>query len=248
MITRYRIAMLGLLASVLVTPAYAITADEIVASHIAARGGAAALKTVKSIRRVGHLVIPGVNLNISASTLVVRGTGVRDEFTLQGLTQITAFDGKEGWKVNPFEGRKDAEHMSADEAKPMVLQADIDSPLLESQAKGHRVEYLGVDDVDGTPAYKLRVHLKTGDEVLYYIDPDTFMVIRDVQKQTVRGAEQETETDYGEYEKIGGIYLPMTEQSGPKNSDSSQKQELVFDKAETNVIADAAVFAFPVHK
>ena len=248
MINRFRIAIVSLTTALLVAPAFAVTADEIIASHIAARGGVAALKAIKSIRRRGHFVIPGANLDISATTLVARDGGVRDEFTLQGLTAINAYDGKEAWKINPFQGRKDPEHMSNDEAKPLVLQADLDSPLLDAQAKGHRVEYLGLDEVDGTPTYKLRVHLKSADEVLYYIDPDTYMIIRDVQKQTVRGAEQETETDYGEYEKVAGVYVPMTEESGPKNSDSSQKQQLVFDQAEANTAVDTVVFSFPVPK
>jgi len=242
------LALLATLTLTLATPASALDADQIIASHIAARGGAEALRSVKSIHRQGHLVIPGANFDISASILVVRGSGVRDEFAMQGLTFINAYDGKEAWKVDPSEGRKDPERMSADEAKSLVLQSDLDSPLVDYKAKGHSVEYLGLDDVDGTPAHKLRVHLKSGDEVVYYIDPDTYMIIRDVQKQLVRGAEQETETDYGEYEKAGGVYVPMTEDSGPKNSDSSQKQQIVFDKAEVNVAADAAQFAFPVRK
>ncbi len=242
------IAFVSAVAMLMPAPVLAATAQEIVASHIAARGGLESLKAVKSIRRDGRLIFPGANLDIKASTLVVRGGGVRNEYTLQGLTAIDAFDGKEAWKVSPFEGRKDPEHMSADEGKPLLLQSDLDSPLVDAAAIGHSVEYLGLDDVDGTPAHKLRVHLKSGDEVLYYIDPDTFMIIRDVQKQKVRGAEQEIETDYGEYEKIGGVFVPMTEQTGPKNSDSSQKQQLVFEKAEANTTADVAVFAFPVHK
>ena len=248
MTNRISLTLLACVAVLGVAPAGALTADEIIASHLAARGGTEQLRSIKSIRRQGHLHIPGANLDISASTLVVRGGGVRDEFTLQGLTAINAYDGHEAWKVSPFEGRKDPEHMSADEAKPLVLQADLDSPLLDYGAKGHSVEYLGLDEVDGTPAHKLRVRLKSGDEVVYYLDPDTFMIIRDVQKQTVRGAEQETETDYGEYQKVGGVYVPMTEDSGAKDSDSSQKQQLVFDTADANVAVDAAVFAFPVHK
>ncbi len=239
------VALIGVLAAV---PARAIDADQLIAKHLEARGGAEALRALKSVHRQGHLIIPGANFDISASTLVVRGSGVRAEFSLQGLVFINAFDGKDAWKVDPSEGRKDPERMSADEAKPLLLQSDIDSPLLDYRTKGHSVEYLGLDDVDGTPTHKLRLHLKSGDEVVYYIDPDTYMIIRDVQKQLVRGAEQETETDYGEYEKVGGVYVPMTEDSGPKNSASSQKQQLVFDTAEVNNAADPAQFAFPVHK
>ena len=248
MINKTALAILAAIALLPAVPARAIDADQLIAKHIEARGGAESLRALKSVQRKGHLIIPGANFDISASTLVVRGSGVRDEFALQGLMYINAFDGKEAWKVDPSEGRKDPERMSADEAKPLLLQSDIDSPLLDYRAKGHSVEYLGLDDVDGTPAHKLRLHLKSGDEVVYYIDPDTYMIIRDVQKQLVRGAEQETETDYGEYEKVAGVYLPMTEDSGPKNSESSQKQQLVFDTAEVNTTTDLAQFAFPVRK
>jgi hypothetical protein len=248
MIKMTALTILAALALLPTAPAAALDTDQLIASHIAARGGAEALRALKSIRRQGHLIIPGANYDISASLLVVRGGGVRNEVSLQGLTQINAYDGKEAWKVDPFEGRKDPERMSADESKPLLLQADIDSPLVDYKSKGHSVEYLGLDDIDGTPAHKLRVHLKSGDEVVYYIDPDTYMIIRDVQKQLVRGAEQETETDYGEYEKAGGVYVPMAEDSGPKNSDSAHKQQLVFDSVEANGPAELAQFAFPVRK
>jgi len=244
-LNRFRLALLACVVAGAAAPALAITADDIIASNINARGGAEKLKAIESLKREGHLVVPGANYDIRISTLVARGGKVRNEFTLQGLTEVDAYDGKDAWKIDPFEGRKDPARMSADEAKPLVLESDMDSPLVDYRAKGHTVEYLGLEEVDGTPAHKLRVHLGTGDEVLYYIDPDTFMIIRDVQKQFVRGAEQETETDYGEYEKVNGVYVPMTEESGPKNSASSDKQQFVFDKAEANIAVDAAVFAYP---
>jgi hypothetical protein len=228
-LNRFRHSIIACTLAFAAQAAFAITADEIIASN----------------KREGHLILPGANYDIRATALVARGGKVRNEYTLQGLMAVDAFDGKDAWKIDPFQGRKDPARMSADEAKPLVLQSDLDLPLVDYRAKGHTVEYLGLEEVDGTPAYKVRVHLKTGDEVLYYIDPDTFMVIRAVQKQFVRGAEQETETDYGEYEKVNGVYVPMTEDSGPKNSDSSQKQQLVFDKAEANIAVDAAVFAYP---
>jgi outer membrane lipoprotein-sorting protein len=119
---------------------------------------------------------------------------------------------------------------------------------VDAKAKGHRLEYLGTEDVDGTPAHKLRVRLAWGDEVTYWIDPDSWMVIRDRQKQTVRGAEQIVDTDYGEYEKVGGVYVPMTEETGPKDSDPAQRQKIVYETATANVPVDASAFAFPAPK
>ena len=228
--------------------ALAVTADEIIDKNLAARGGLPQIKALTSLRRTGKVILPGANMDITALRVIQRGGSVRDEFTLQGLTQVNAFDGKQAWKIDPFQGRKDPEKMSADEAKPLLLEGDLDSPLVDYRGKGYTSEYLGMEDVDGTPAYKLRLRKASGDEVLYYIDPDTSMVIRDVQKQLVRGAEQETETDYGEYEKVGGVYFPMTEQSGSKGSDASQKQQIVFDKAEANEAPAAGYFSFPAAK
>jgi hypothetical protein len=74
------------------------------------------------------------------------------------------------------------------------------------------------------------------------------MLIRDIQKQQIRGAEQITENDYGEYEQVQGVWVPMTEASGPKGSDPSQKQQTLYDKAEANVDVDPSTFSFPGSK
>jgi hypothetical protein len=238
-------AACGLLFSL---AAHALTADEIIARHVEARGGLASLEALKSLKRSGRLVIPGANIELSASEVRVRPDKIRQEYTLQGMTAVQAWDGHEAWQIQPFEGRKDPERMPADEAKPLAVAADIDFPLVNYQAKGSKVEYLGLEEVDGTPAHKLRVELASGDDITYYIDPDTWMIIRDVQKRDVRGAEQVTETDYGDYEKVQGVWVPMTEASGPKGSNDSQKQQVVYDHAEGNGAVDAKAFSFPAAK
>jgi hypothetical protein len=238
----------GVLASLLLVstaPALAITADEIVAKNVEARGGAAALSSLKSLRRTGRFVIPGRNVFITTMDLKERPGRVRREATFQGLTQIQAWDGERGWQVQPFEGRKEASLMSEDDVKPFRLAADLDGPFVNAKEKGHTLEYLGTEDVDGKLAHKLRVRLKWGGDVLVFIDPDTWMVIRDVQKTLVRGAEQEMETDYGDYEKVGGVYVAMSEESGPVGSPPSSRGTSVYDKAEASVAVDANAFAFP---
>ncbi len=237
-----RLPVVVLLAA---APAPAITAEEIVAKNVEARGGAAALASLKSLRRTGRLVLPGQNLLITLSEVKERPGRVRQEATYQGLTQVQAWDGEKGWQIQPFEGRKDPAPMSGDDAKPFRLAADLDGPFVDAKAKGHALEYLGTEDVEGTLAHKLRVKLKWGGDVTIWIDPDTWMVIRDLQKSTVRGAEQEVETDYGDYEKAGGVYVPMSEESGSRNSPPASRAKSIYDKAEANVAVAADAFAFP---
>ena len=40
--------------------------------------------------------------------------------------------------MSPFQGRKDPEKMSADEAKSLIEDAEIDGPLVDWKAKGGR--------------------------------------------------------------------------------------------------------------
>ena len=49
----------------------------------------------------------------------------------------------------PFTGKKDPELMSADEAKEIEEMADIDGPLVDYKSKGHQVELLGKEKIEG---------------------------------------------------------------------------------------------------
>lgn len=223
----------------------AVTADEIVAKNVEARGGAAALASLRSLRRTGRFVLPGRSILVTLSEVRERPGRIRQEATYQGLTQIQVWGGEKGWQVQPFEGRKEPSLMSEDDAKPFRIAADLDGPFVDAKTKGHSVEYLGAEDVDGTLAHKLRVRLKWGGDVTVWIDPDTWMVIRDLQKLTVRGSEQEVETDYGDYEKVGGVFVPMSEESGPRNSPPASRGKSIYEKAEANVAVARDAFAFP---
>jgi len=225
--------------------ALALTAEELAAKNVAAKGGIDRLHALKSLRLSGKLLVNDDATRLQYVALIKPPQAVRIEATLQGLTLVQAYDGTQAWRIDPFQGRKDPERLPADQAKPLVIAADIDFPLVGYGAKGGKVTYLGLEEVDGTPAHKLRLELVSGDEILYFIDPDTWMIIRDVQKREIRGAEEVTETDYGEYERVAGVWVPMTEASGPKGSDASQKRQVVYDRAEGNAAVDPAVFAFP---
>jgi len=246
-----RIAAGWLLASVAVAAAAASPAgttpgaDDIVAHNVEARGGAARLHAIGVLHRSGRLVVPGMNIELGLSEWKTRAGAYRQDVMLQGMTAVQAYDGREAWQVQPFSGRKDPSRMSGDEARALSLGADLDFPFVDARAKGHTLEYLGLEDIDGTPAHALRVQLKGGDEATYWIDPDTWMVIRVLERHTIRGAEDTTETDLGEYQQVGGVWVPMSEESGPKGSDSTQRQKLIYDRAEINVPAPAALFAFP---
>src|SRR5437016_9150283 len=220
------------------------TVDEVVAKNIEAKGGATALHDLQSLRLTGKLLVhEGAQIELGYLQIKKRADEVRTEASLQGMTQIQAYDGKEGWTVSPFFGRKDPERMSADDVKALIEDSEIDGALVDWQTKGSSVEYLGTEDVDGTPAHKLKVVRKNGDVSFVYLDPDHFLEIRILTQRIKHGAQEEVETDVGDYEKIGGVFVPFSIEAGRKGD--PDKQKIVIEKAEANVPVEDAIFHFP---
>ncbi|HWW32491.1 MAG TPA: hypothetical protein VNY70_03915 [Steroidobacteraceae bacterium] len=224
--------------------AFAYTADELAAKNVAAKGGADKLAALQSLRLSGKILVNGDTLQLGYVATVARPDSVRIEATLQGLTLVQAYDGTQGWKINPFQGRKDPEKMSADDAKDLSEDAaDFAGALVDYKAKGYRLDYLGTEDVDGTDAYKLRVTRANGDVTYVFLDPNYFLEIRTISRRIQHGVPKETVTDYGDYEQVNGVYFAFAQASGPNGS--SDRQKLQFDKAEANAPTDGALFRFP---
>jgi photosystem II stability/assembly factor-like uncharacterized protein len=229
------------------SPAHALTVDEIVARHIAALGGADKIAALHSLRTSGKAVFGSGDYKVEAewASLAEQPGRIRVEITIQGLTGVEAYDGKEAWSVEPWEGRREPKRTPADVAKALAHRADIPDPLVGWREKGHRVEYLGTEDVDGTSAHKLRVVLKDGDVQYVYLDPDAFLVIRVLEEQHVRGVERWSETDYGSYASVAGVWLPFSIESGER--DKPRRARYLIERAEANVATlGVAGFSFPV--
>lgn len=219
------------------------TVDELVAKNIEAKGGATALHNLRTLRLSGKMLVRQGQLELAYLQIRKPPDEVRDEASVQGMTQIEASDGKEGWKVSPFFGRKDPERMSADDVKALIEDANIDETLVDWQSQGSTIEYLGTEDVDGTPAHKLKVVRKNGDVSFVYLDPDHFLEIRVVTGRMRHGAYEELETDLGDYEQAGGVFVPTSIEFGRKGA--PDKQRIIIDKVEANVPVEDAIFHFP---
>lgn len=225
------------------TPAMAQTADALVAQNLAARGGAAALDAIESVKFDGTVIFPG-DFQLKYEEVRTKAGSVRVDLALQGLTLVQGWDGQSGWRINPFEGRKDAERMSDDEARSLADTGSIRGPLQRSGTLGSTVTYLGREDFDGTDAYKLKVTEKDGDEFVYLLDPDTLLEVKMVETRKIRGAPQVIEYEFGDYEKVAGVYFPMSVEIWAPGQ-SNNRQRTIIASGTANVPAPASLFAQP---
>jgi hypothetical protein len=226
-------------------PVGAQTVDDIIASNIKARGGLEKISALHATRTSGKLIFFSSFGTFRAGFVQEnkRPEKIRREVIVQGMAQTQAYDGKAAWQISPFGGRKDPELMSQDDAKDLVLDADIEGPLVNYKEKGHKAELVGHDSVEGTDCYKIKLTLKNGDVRYSFLDADSYLELKTELQSNIRGAIRYTETLYGDYEQVDGLYYPFAVDTAEKGSESREK--FVIDKIDVNTPIDDAQFSMP---
>ncbi len=215
--------------------------DEIIARNIQARGGLEKIRALRTMRTTGTIDQGDFRAKFVQEN--ERPHMVREEFIIQGMAEVEAFDGKTAWRVSPFEGRKDPDLLSADDRKSLVEDSDIEGQLVDYKNKDHRAEFVGHDSVEGTDCYKIKLTLSSGDVRYYYIDTDSFLELKVETERTIRGTVEYGELYYGDYEQVDGIYFPFAFEAGRKGSSSRAKYTVA--KIELNVPLNSSRFAIP---
>ena len=230
------------LASLLAPAAVAAqTLDEVVAKHVAARGGREALAAVRTLRMTGHATAgPGREAIVTRE--IARPGRIRTEFVFQGTTGIYAWDGAAGWRVSPLDGSLEAEPLPAEDAAAASEQADIEGPLVDWKSKGHTVELVGTAALPGGAAHELKVTLKSGAVRRVYVD-SAGLVVRMASTRRVRGHELALETVFGDYRKEGGVAFPHSIETGVQGR--PRRLRIVVESVEINPALDDSRFRMP---
>jgi len=232
-----------LFAVTLAVPAApAPTVDKIVADYVAARGGLTKLRALKSLRQTGR-----VFAGQGREALVVREVKppgrIRVQFTIQGVTAVFASNGTTGWKVSPFEDDMQIKDLPNEVTSEAMDQTDLEGPLVDWKAKGHTVEFAGKETVNGLPAYKLKVTLKSGAVRTSYIDVASHFEVRVDSTRQIKGLNLKIETTFSEHEKTGGVLFPRRIEIAVEGR--PQHERVVVDKVEVNPVLSDALFERP---
>jgi hypothetical protein len=182
-------------------PQAELTAEQVVAKHVAALGGLDRLKASKS------LVIRGEYQEGSAVDTFVayraRPNKLRKEGTHEGKAFVKVFDGDKGWLA---EGDKPMNPIPAEHAAKLKQYADFDDPIIDAAARGHKVELVGTADVKGSKAYQLKVTLANGDVEQRYLDAATFLdVRRTVTFKDKEGVQKTKNITFSDWREVGGL-------------------------------------------
>ena len=232
--------MLSLLFIVFTSSLIAQDLDEILSNHFETVGQDNLLK-VKTMTMTGKMIQQGMEFPMIMQ--MKRPLKVKMEISVQGQKIITSFDGDNGWTINPMMGSLDPQDLGPDQVKEMKEMGDMDGELYNYEEKGYQLEYIGEEEMEGTPTYKIKVTKKDGDESIYFMDAESYVIIKMESTRTIQGVEQKFEQFPGNYKMIDGMAFPFTISSG---MGGQVFLEIVIDSVEIDKEIPDSLFIKPV--
>jgi len=203
-----RFLLSGALALVTLFTVQAQTADEVIDKHLQAIGGKEKLLTLTSVVMECNLSVQGMDIPIKITQL--NNKGQRVDITAMGMENYTIQTNTDGWTYMPIQGQTAPQAMPAEAVKESVDLLDIQGALLNYKDKGHKVEYLGKEDVEGTECHKLKIALKGGMEQTMYFDPASYYIVKVTSKSKATGQEVEQTQTFSNFKKLDeGFVFPF---------------------------------------
>jgi hypothetical protein len=193
-----------------VAPPSKLSAAQIVARNVAARGGLDAWRAVNTLTLSGQMEAGGTkNTELPFVMKMKRPHKTRFELRFQDLTAVQVYDGARGWKLRPFLGRDGADPFTPAEIKAAASWAELDGPLIDYANKGTKLELQGMESVEGHDAYKIKLRLKDGEERNVWIDAASFLELKiDGEPRKLDGKMHKVAVYYRDYKPENGLTMP----------------------------------------
>ncbi len=224
----------GVLVVSAIAGLHAQTADEVINKHLDAIGGKEKLLALNSVIMDASMNVQGTDIAVKMTEL--HNKGQRVDITAMGMTGYVIQTPTEGWKFLPFQGQAKPEATPVETVKEISDALDIQSSLLNYKDKGHQVELLGKEDVEGTEAFKLKLKMKNGLEQTIFFDPTTYYIIKTITKSKATGQEVEQAQTFSNYKKLDSGYV------FPFSMTGFGPAELNISKIEVNPAIDEKLF------
>jgi len=173
----------------------ALTAKDIIANCARAMGGREKIDRLKTLR------IFAVWPDHGDKPLGLEIMRPNKSYLPQGRL---AYDGRRACFLNGEDGRSKPEMV--DEAE--LVDYDVEIALYFPAFFDYPAEYAGTEILAGRPAHKLRVALRLGAVITYYIDAETWLPIRARNQFRSKGRDFDNTREYRDFRNVGGIVYP----------------------------------------
>jgi hypothetical protein len=221
-------------------PSPAWTAASVIAKHAAVVGDFDQLHS----RRVKLRLVGMAPFDLPTVVEAKRPHFLRREVNIQGQLQITAYDGKEAWKIDPFlpSGKKAVE-VAAVDLPALMEEALFDGIVVKAAALGFSPRYLGERGVQGRAAHVIALTVPGTGETTVFLDTITFLEIKRLQRRLVMGRMTDLEVLSSDYRQQDDVWMPFKIEIGAVGA--SAKIVMLMELVENNPSIPDARFKRP---
>ena len=161
---------------------------------------------------------------------------------IQGAEIKQGYDGETVWMINPMMGGSTAVEVTGAEAVDIMEAADIDRQLWNYKKKGHQLEFVGTEAVNGAETYDLKLTKKNGIVDHYYLDKNSFLILRATTSTLMNGAEVDVESNFSNYKEFDGYRMALTME---QKLGGQTYMLLEMDEVKLNAKVDDSIFSKP---
>jgi len=195
----------------------ALPLDTVLARHVAAIGPIDRIRTRRVASRVSGMapfVIPVVSEAMRPNLLLKK-------VTLQGAVQITGFDGRSAWRIDPFASASGKPtDVPAAELDDLIEETDFDGPLMNPAAAGVSLRYVGplVVSVQGkaTPVHAIEIAWANGRRSLAHLHAVSYLEVLRTQRRPAMGSEIAMAITFSDYRRVQGVMVPFVLEIAPE--------------------------------
>jgi len=216
-----------------------LTLDQVLEKHFKTIGQDNLTK-LQSMKMNGKVFQMG--MEFPYTMIMKRPNMVRMDFEVQGKSIVQAYDGQIGWQIIPFSS-PDPQDMNPDQLKQMKQNADMDGMLYNWKEKGSKLELIGKEDLEGAPAFNLKLTTIDNDIMNYFIDAENFIILKVKAKVNVEGKTIDSETIFSNYKQLNGMTFPFSMET---KAGGVTGMQLTIDTIAFEVPIDLSRFSKPV--
>ncbi len=213
--------------------------EKILENHFKAIGQDKLLK-IETIEATGKAFSMGMETKLTM--LNKRPNKIKVTIDFQGNQIIQAYDGETAWMINPMAGLPGPVELTGAEAAAFSESSDMDGQLWNYQEKGHQLELAGTEKIDDDDAYVLKLTKNTGNTDHYYLNKDSYLIMRVKSTSVMNGSEVNTETNLSDYRKVKGYMMPY---ATSQVINGQPVNTIIFEEVKVNEGIDDAVFSKP---
>lgn len=245
--TRLLVFALALVAGI----AQAQTADEILAKYFENTGGIDKWKAVQGIKITAKANQGGMEFPIEM--IFMKDGRQLTKYTVQGKeVKQGVYDGSSLWSHNSMTMKAEKADAESTENLKANLGSEYPFVFIDYKARGHKLEMIGKESVDGTETFKLKltknpikVDGKAEESVeFYYFDTENFIpLMSESEIKSGQAKGMTVQGKFSDFQEVDGLMMPFSWMQGIKGQPGGSP--LTITAFEVNPKVDASTFKFP---